>query len=113
MAYLFDSIQPQAKYQGTVEAMFTSMLAYHNSQVENRKKFTKGNVLVSDNNNYVYHFTNREDTLTDLREKLCDTLNGYLRIRKVNGTKYLDLVPLSSYGRYCQQEIQFGINMLD
>ena len=113
LAYLFDSIQPQKKYQGTIEAMFTSMLSYHNSQVENRKKFTKGNVLVTDGNNYVYHFTNREDTLTDLREKLCNTLDGYLRIRKVNGTKYLDLVPLANYGSYCQQEIQFGVNMLD
>lgn len=113
LAYLFDSIQPQAKYQGTVEAMFTSMLSYHNSQVENRKKFTKGQVLVTDNNNYVYHFTNREDTLSAIRDKLCDTLNGYLRIRKVGTTKYLDLIPLANYGRYCQQEIQFGENMLD
>ena len=92
LAYLFDSIQPQAKYQGTVEAMFTSMLSYHNSQVENRKKFTKGQVLVTDSNNYVYHFTNREDTLSAIRDKLCDTLNGYLRIRKVGTTKYLDLI---------------------
>lgn len=113
LAYLFDSIQPQAKYQGTIEAMFTSMLSYHNSQVENRKKFTKGQVLVTDGNNYVYHFTNREDTLSAIRDKLCDTLNGYLRIRKVGTTKYLDLIPLENYGRYCQQEIQFGENMLD
>lgn len=113
LAYLFDSIQPQAKYQGTVEAMFTSMLSYHNSQVENRKKFTKGQVLVTDSNNYVYHFTNREDTLSAIRDKLCDTLNGYLRIRKVGNNKYLDLIPLANYGRYCQQEIQFGENMLD
>lgn len=113
LAYLFDSIQPQAVYQGTVTAMFTSLLANHNSQVENRKKFQKGNVLVTDANNYIYHFTNREDTLTDIREKLCNTLDGYLKIRKVNGVKYLDLIPLSNYGRYCQQEIQFGENMLD
>lgn len=113
LAYLFDSIQPQAKYQGTVTAMFTSLLANHNSQVENRKKFQKGNVLVTDANNYIYHFTNREDTLTDIREKLCNTLNGYLKIRKVNGVKYLDLIPLSNYGKYCQQEIQFGENLLD
>lgn len=113
LAYLFDSIQPQAVYQGTVTAMFTSLLANHNSQVENRKKFQKGNVLVTDANNYIYHFTNREDTLTDIREKLCNTLNGYLKIRKVNGVKYLDLIPLSNYGKYCQQEIQFGENLLD
>lgn len=113
LAYLFDSIQPQAKYQGTVSAMFSALLANHNSQVEARKQFSVGNVLVTDPNGYIYHFTNREDTLTDLREKLCNTLDGYLKIRKVSGVKYLDFVPLSSYGTYCKQEIQFGENMLN
>ena len=113
LAYLFDSIQPQAKYQGTVSAMFSALLANHNNQVEARKQFQVGNILVTDPNGYIYHFTNREDTLTDLREKLCNTLDGYLKIRKVSGVKYLDFVPLSSYGSYCKQEIQFGENMLD
>ena len=113
LAYLFDSIQPQAKYQGTVSDMFSALLANHNSQVEARKQFSVGNVLVTDPNGYIYHFTNREDTLTDLREKLCNTLDGYLKIRKVSGVKYLDFVPLSSYGTYCTQEIQFGENMLN
>ena len=113
LAYLFDSIQPQAKYQGTISDMFNAMLTYHNNQVETRKQFQMGNVLVTDPNGYIYHFTNREDTLTDIREKLCNTLDGYLKIRKVGGVKYLDLIPLSSYGSYCKQEIQFGENMLD
>ena len=113
LAFLFDSIQPQAKYQTTPVSMFGSLLAYHNSQVEERKKFKRGSVTVADSNDYIYHYTNREDTLTDIREKLCNTLDGYLRIRKVNGERYLDLVPLSGYGRYCTQEIAFGENLLD
>lgn len=113
LAFLFDSIQPQAKYQTTPDSMFNSILANHNSQVEDRKKFKKGNVLVTDTNNYVYHYTNREDTLTAIREKMCDTMDGYLRIRKVGNDRYLDLVPLSQYGSYCTQEISFGENLLD
>ena len=113
LAFLFDSIQPQARYQTTPLNMLTSMLANHNSQVEARKQFTIGNVTVVDSNNYVYHYTNREDTLTAIREKMCNTLDGYLRIRKSGGTRYLDLVPLSSYGSYCTQEIAFGENLLD
>ena len=113
LAYLFDSIQPQAKYQGTVSDMFSALLANHNSQVETRKQYQMGNVLVTDPNGYIYHFTNREDTLTAIREKLCNTLDGYLKIRKMGGVKYLDLIPLSAYGSYCTQEIQFGENMLD
>ena len=68
---------------------------------------------VVDANNYIYHFTNREDTLTAIREKMCNTLDGYLRIRKVGNTRYLDMVPLSQYGSYCTQEIAFGENLLD
>ena len=113
LAYLFDSIQPQKKYQGTVEAVFSAILTQHNNQVEARKRFQKGNVLITDANNYIYHYTNREDTLTAIREKLCNTLNGYLKIRKANGVKYLDFIPLANYGRYCTQEIQFGENLLD
>ena len=113
LAFLFDSIQPQAKYQTTPRNMLSSLLANHNSQVENRKKFTLGNVTVVDANNYIYHYTNREDTLTAIRDKMCATLDGYLKIRKVGNTRYLDLVPLSQYGSYCTQEIAFGENLLD
>lgn len=113
LAFLFDSIQPQKKYQTSPANFFKQMIASHNSQVEAKKKFTAGSVLVTDDNDYVYHYTNYEDTLTAIREKLCKTMDGYLRIRKVGNTRYLDLVPLENYGHYCTQEIQFGENMLD
>lgn len=114
LAFLFDSIQPQAKYQNaTPLSLFTAMLNQHNAQVEARKKFTLGMVTVTDPNNSLYRFTNYEDTLTAMREKMCDKLNGFLRIRKVNGTRYLDLVRLQDYGNVCEQEIEFGENLLD
>ena len=113
LGFLFDSIQPQARYQTTPANMLSAILTNHNNQVETRKQFLLGNVLVSDPNNYVYHYTNREDTLTAIREKLCNTLDGFLKIRKVGNDRFLDLVPLSSYGKYCTQEISFGENLLD
>lgn len=113
LGFLFDSIQPQARYQTTPTNMLSAILTNHNNQVEARKQFQLGNVLVTDANNYVYHYTNREDTLTAIREKLCNTLDGYLKIRKVGNDRFLDLVPLSSYGQYCAQEIAFGENLLD
>ena len=113
LAFMFDSIQPQARYQTTPLNFLSAMLANHNSQVEARKQFLLGNVLVTDPNNYVYHYTNREDTLTCIREKFCDDLDGYLKVRKVGNDRYLDVVPLSSYGSYCTQEISFGENLLD
>ena len=73
LAFLYDSIQPQAKYQNqTPLQFFTNLLTIHNNQVEKEKQFEVGIVTVKDSNDSIYRFTNREDTLTDLREKLCD-----------------------------------------
>ena len=114
LAFLYDSIQPQAKYQNqTPLQFFTNLLTIHNNQVEKEKQFEVGVVTVKDSNDSIYRFTNREDTLTDLRNKLCDRLSGYLRIRKKDGIRYLDLVTLEDYGKVCAQPIQFGYNLLD
>lgn len=111
LAFLFDSIQPQYSYDCTPRQMLENMLNVHNSQVEDRKKFKLGYVNASIN--HVEFLTNREDTLTDIRNMLCDSLDVYIRIRKVGNDRYLDLVPLVNYGRYCLQEIQFGENLLN
>lgn len=113
LAFFFDSIQPQKVYKCTPREMFVQMIQIHNSQVEPRKRFEIGEVSVTDPNNYVYHFTNREDTLTALREKLCKTLNGYLKITKSNGKRYINLVPLERYGVTSTQKIEFGENLID
>lgn len=114
LSFLFDSIQPQARYQDITPAeLFTKMIEIHNSQVEERKRFKVGIVTVKDSNDSLYRYTNHEETLTAIREKLCDKLNGYLRIRKVDGVRYIDLVTLSDYGKTCNQPIQFGVNLLD
>lgn len=114
LAFLFDSIQPQAKYQDvTPITLFNTIINIHNSQVDDRKKFEIGMVTVKDKNDSLYRFTNYEDTLTVLRDKLCNKLDGYLRIRKADGNRYLDLVTLDDYANPCSQPISFGKNLLD
>ena len=114
LAFLFDSIQPQAKYQDmTSRQLLETWLNIHNSQVEDKKKFYVGIVTVHDSNDSLYRFTNQETTLDCIREKLCEKLGGYLRIRKVDGKRYLDLVTLEEYGKICEQYIEFGENLLD
>lgn len=112
LAFLFDSIQPQyINYPLNMGSALNDLLVIHNGQVEDKKKFSVGNVISAES---VYQMiTNREDTLTTIREKLCTPYRLYLRIRKVGVTRYLDLVPLEQYGSYCTQEIQFGENLLD
>ena len=114
LAFLHDSIQPQAEYHGlTTRQMLETWLNEHNSQVEERKRFYVGIVTIHDTNDSLYRYTNRETTLDAIREKLVGRLGGYLRIRKVDGVRYLDWITLPEYGKYCEQPIEFGSNLLD
>lgn len=114
LAFLFDSIQPQAVYHDkTPKQLLETWLNIHNSQVEDKKKFYIGIVTVKDSNDSMYRFTNQETTLGCIRTKLCDSLDGYLRIRKDKGKRYLDLITLEDYGKVCEQSIEFGENLLD
>ena len=114
LSFLYDSIQPQKRYQDyTPQQFFNELVTNHNNQVEDDKKFRPGKVTVTDPNDSLYIFTNFEDTLTDIRDKLCDSLNGYLRIRKSEGNRYIDLLRLEDYGKYSDQPIKFGYNLLD
>ncbi|NBJ03603.1 hypothetical protein D3Z62_26835, partial [Lachnospiraceae bacterium] len=114
LAFLHDSIQPQAEYHDlTTRQMLETWLNIHNSQVEERKRFYVGIVTIHDTNDSLYRYTNRESTLDAIREKLVDRLGGYLRIRKEGGVRYLDWITLPEYGKYCEQPIEFGTNLLD
>lgn len=114
LAFLHDSIQPQAEFHNmTARQMLETWLNEHNSQVEERKRFYVGIVSIHDKNDSLYRYTNRETTLDAIRKKLVDKLGGYLRIRKEGGKRYLDWITLPQYGKYCEQPIEFGTNLLD
>lgn len=114
LAFLFDSIQPQAKFQNkTARQLLEIWLNEHNKQVEEKKRFYVGIVTVHDKNDSLYRFTDHETTLDCIRQKLCEKLGGYIRIRKENGKRYLDLITLQEYGKVCEQPIEFGENLLD
>lgn len=114
LSFLADSIQPQKKFQDiTPYAFISELVQRHNEQVEERKRFEVGVVTVRDPNDSIYRYTNYEDTLTALREKICDKLGGYLRIRRIDGRNILDVVTLKDFGKTCGQAIEFGENLLD
>lgn len=77
----------------------------------NPKKFTVGMVTVEDSNNSIYRYTNWENTLDDLQDKLVDRLGGHLRVRHVGTVRYLDY--LEEYDNTNTQVIRFGENLLD
>lgn len=113
LAWLFDSIQPQAEFHdATVRGFLTTLINVHNAQCTDHQ-FRVGTVDVTDSNDSLYRFTNRETTLDAIRDKLVDRLGGQIKLRRVNGVRYVDYITDASYGSESTQRVYFGENMLD
>jgi hypothetical protein len=112
LAFLNDSTQPPAEYYGqTVRGFLETLINIHNSKVADDKQFTIGSVTVTDSDDPLYRYTNYEKTIECINEKLVKKLGGHLRIRKVDGVRYLDY--LADYPNTNSQIIEFGKNLLD
>ena len=110
MAFFNDSSQPPAEYTGlSVRAYLERLIAVHNSKVTPNRQFTLGAVTVVDKN-FPTYYTNYEKTMAILNA-LVEQYGGHLRVRKVNGVRYLDY--LAEYPDTCSQVIQFGSNLID
>lgn len=111
LAYFNDTVQPPAEYKNkTVKQFLQAIVSNHNSNVAASKRFTVGTVDVTDSANVVY-YTNYEKSIDAIGDKLIGVYGGHLRIRKENGTRYLDY--LKDYPNTNSQVIRFGENLFD
>lgn len=79
LAFLRDSVQRPYDYFGTISGFLNLLIDNHNTQVEEAKWFTVGNVTVTDQNDYIVRSNiDYVDTWTELQKKLIDLK----RIRK-------------------------------
>ena len=117
LSYFLDSVQRGKEYHldggsdNVIETYLKSLVDIHNSQVDDRKKFTVGVVNVADSNNYLYKISNYEDTLTTINNKLINSYGGYIQIRHDGDTRYIDY--LSTVTNASNQTIEFGKNIID
>lgn len=112
LAYLKDTIQPPYDYQGTLKGLLEYFVSEHNKNVEDKKKFTVGNVTVTDDNDYVhYSSTDFSVTLDAIRSKLLKTHGGYLSVRYTENGRFLDY--LADFSEYSVQTVEFGRNLLN
>ena len=110
LAYFNDSTQPPAEYSGmSVRGYLERLIAVHNSKVAANRRFTLGAVTVVDKN-FPTYYTNHDKTMA-VFNTLVEQYGGHLRVRKVNGVRYLDY--LAEYPDTCSQVIQFGSNIID
>lgn len=134
LAYLVDSVQKGEKYTGTTHELFRKIIAAHNARVEEGKRFEVGTIGIedreiiltgqsseitdedSDSFDYkqiaINSITNEWKTTYDYIETcLINYCGGYLRTRREGDKTYLDLA--TDFGNSADQQIEFGINMLE
>lgn len=111
VSYLTDSQQRHLEFRGTSSEGFKAMLDYHNTQVEDYKRFEMGVVEVHDPNDYMYFYLSAEkNTWDSIFEKLINKLGGELKIRYENGVRYLDW--LERIGHDSETEIRLAKNLM-
>ncbi len=110
LTFFNDSIQRPAYYQGlTCRQLLETYVNAHNALVEADKRFTVGQVTVTDD--YISCYSNYETTMECLSDDLVEDLGGYLRVRKQDGIRYLDY--LADSPRTNSQIIRLGENLID
>lgn len=110
---MLDSIvRPNTTQDTTISEYLSNLIEQHNLQVEESKRFQIGTVTVSNSTDNVYRIDNDySNTLSVIQDKLVNRLGGYLRVRMLNGVRYLDY--LESYDSLSNQTIEFQKNILD
>ena len=115
-AFLNDSVYAPGELKGKVLDFFNALIANHNSQVDEAKRFTVGIVDVVDADAEMVSASRKEtrvywNTAEMIETSLLAVYGGYLRTRTVGNTHYLDWV--KEYGQTSTQPIEFGVNLLD
>ena len=136
LSYLVDSVQKGEAYQGSAHGLFRQIISNHNRLVDSAKQFTVGNITVPDKDIkiagkstgteedpdayaadywrqiYIDSVADNWSTSLDyINTCLIDYLGGYLMVRRVGNTNYIDWV--QEYATTATQEIEFGTNLLD
>lgn len=110
-SYLNDTVQPQKRLKGTKYQVLQQIINQHNSMCGDDKKFQAG-TIGNNSNREINIVTDWEYSLDAIREHLCDD-EEYIRIMHVDNVRYIDIMPLDSYGKRSTQTIMFGDNLLD
>lgn len=113
LGFLRDSVQRPFDFSGTPEELLTQFIENHNSQVGPEKRFTIGEVTVTDPNDYITRSNSAyESTSDNLYSRLVDPLGGYLFITEnETGDRVINWYADSPYRS--EQKIEFGSNLLD
>jgi hypothetical protein len=112
LAYLLDTVQPPRKVKMEVVKYFGQIVAEHNVQVEEEKRFVVGNVTIDEARKEVdFEDGTYRNTRDAIETDLLSIYGGFLQPRTVDGTTYLDY--LKDTGTPGTQKLEFGSNIID
>ena len=112
LSFLLDSIQRPYDFTGSISEFLSIMITNHNAQVDEEKRFTLGNVTVTDPNDYIVRSDiDYVSTWDVINKKLLEMLGGFLMVRHENGLNIIDYLAESTL--LSPQKIEFGKNLLD
>lgn len=118
LAFLADEFLPPAAIldESYAERFQAAITAYNLNRAPERQ-FAIGYISNVQNSDLCSWVTEYDmSILEDLRECIAKD-NGYLRVRRVTSgatvTRYIDIVPLATFGQQATQTIEYGYNLLD
>lgn len=119
LAYLCDTVVEPFSFRGrpddngNVKGLFHHFIDKHNAQLalDDPRRFTVGQITVTDPNNYIYRSSESAMTTWDaIKTRLVETLGGYIYLsgKNMNVINYVDDFDDQSY-----QTIHFSENLID
>lgn len=111
LAFFVDSIQRPYDFTGTPAEFFAQLIANHNAQVEESRRFILGNVTVTDANGISRSDSEYLNTWESINKKLIETHGGFLWVRHEPDGNYIDY--LAELDFLAPQAVEFGKNLLD
>lgn len=110
--FLRDGVMRPYTYQGSPDAVFTSVVELYNAQVEAFKQFKVGTVTVTDPNDYIRMESESAEAFSDTIDKLVDRCGGYIVFTTdEDGRRCINW--LADVGFANNQVVEFGENLLD
>ena len=112
LAYLGEVIKYAHSVEKSYTQYFTELLTEYNSKVGPDKQFKVGYILKKPN--IVQTFTFETMSILEILRAIAGD-DYYVRVRRINGERYIDIVNLENYsgGAVNEQSVTFGDNMMD
>lgn len=115
-SFLLDSLWEEQTVTGNAQDFFRALIANHNKQVDEDKRFTVGIITAVDDEESEEGELRVEtrkfwDTASMIDSRLISVYGGYLRTRTEGDVHYIDW--LKDFDEECKQPIRFSVNLID